>query len=70
MILNSYLGGNGVSLPSNLNGVPSISPQVISGVPRILGEGDGVLTKLKPPILGVSGFNNSFPSTPILPSKT
>lgn len=45
---------NGVSLPSRRNGVPSSSPQVISGLSVIPGCGDGVFTKLNPRMIGVA----------------
>lgn len=53
IIISTHLG-NGVSPPSNLNGVPSISPQVIRGLSVTPGCGEGVFTKLYPLIFGES----------------
>lgn len=57
---------NGVSPPSRRNGVPSSSPQVISGLSVRPGCGDGVLTKLNPRIFGVvESTVRRLPSMPI-----
>lgn len=60
--------GNGVSPPSNRKGVPSISPQVISGdwSGPSPGRGDGVATNEYCPLPGLSD-EMLMPSTPIFP---
>lgn len=56
----------GVSPPSSRNGVPPISPHVMSGLSAANpGCGEGVLTKLNPRTFGVSDADCAFPSIPI-----
>lgn len=59
--------GRGVSEPSRRNGVPSISPHVISGDAPTPGTGDGVFMNSKPLTVGGAFDLISFPSTSTWP---